>query len=212
MGATGWTYFVPYEQDAERAIQGLRNDVFTRRAYSLPGDLLGGMSDEAIATAMPPMAKLQKLLNLSKALDQAMKDLGADTKRAEKDTQGVEQFLRQAEKEGVPKAARKAVGGQRKKAPKSIEHAREIAGEAGTHSILDIEATSTARRFAHATQLAAEELIALFGTDKPTRDAAREKEKTGELFGLRDSWEAAYFTVFEGDLPSEIVFCGRSGD
>lgn len=212
MGATGWTYFVPHQQDPERALQELRKDVFTRRAYTLSGDLLGGMSDEAIAAAMPPLADLQKLLNLSKALDQTMKGLGADTESAEKDTQGVERFLQQAEKEGVATAARKATGGKPKKAAQSIEYAREIAGESGTHSILDIEATSTARRFGRATPLSHDELIALFGTDKPARDAAREKEKVGELFSLRDSWEAAYFPVFEGDQPSEIVFCGRSGD
>jgi hypothetical protein len=212
MGATGWAYFVPYQQDPERALQELRKDVFTRGAYNLPGDLLGGMSDEAIAAAMPPMADLRKLLNLSKELDQAMKDLGADTESAEMDTQDVEQFIQRAEQEGVAKATRKSAGGKRKKRPKSIERALEMAAESGTHSILDIEATSTARGFGRATPLPHDELVALFGTDKPTREAAREKEEAGDLSCLRDPWEAAYFTVFEGDRPSEIVFCGRTGD
>jgi hypothetical protein len=212
MGATGWTYFAPYQDDAERALQELRQDVFARRAYALPGDLLAGMSDQAIAAAMPPLPNLRKLLNLSKALDQAMEGLGADIESAAKDTQDMERFLQAAESEGIAKATRKATGGKRKKAPKSIDHARDIAREAGTHSILDIDATATTRGFGHATPLSRDELLALFGTEKPTRDAVREKEKQGELIGLRDPWEAAYFTVYEGDKPSDFVFCGCSGD
>src|SRR4051812_45621182 len=34
MAATGWTYYVPYQQDPERALQELRNDVFARGAYT----------------------------------------------------------------------------------------------------------------------------------------------------------------------------------
>ncbi len=212
MGATGWAYFVPYRPDAERALQELREDVFTRRAYCLPGDLLEGMSDQAIAAAMPPIADLRKLLEVAKAIDQAMKGLGADTESAEKDTKGVEQFIQEAETHGVAKAARRAGGAGPEETPRSIEHAREMAGEAGTHSILDIESTSAVRGFGLATPLSGEELLALFGTDKPTGAMAREKEQAGVLATLRDRWQAAYFTVFEGKKPAGIVFCGCSGD
>jgi len=212
MGATGWTHFVPYQDDSERALQDLRNDVFSRKAYTLPGDLLTGLSDQSIAAAVPPLAGLQKLLNLSKALDKAMKGMGADTETAEKDTKGIERFIRDAEKEGTAKAARKAIGAKRRRTPKTIDHAREIAAESGTHSILDIEHTSSVKGFGLATPLLSDELLAVFGTEKPTREAAREKEIQGVLVSLRERWEAAYFTVFERDKPAEIVFCGHSGD
>jgi hypothetical protein len=212
MGATGWTYFVPYQPDAERALQELCKDVFTRRAYTLPGDLLEGMSDQAIAAAMPSLADLRKLLKVAKAVDQAMKGLGADTESAEKDTKGVERFIQEAEAHGVAKAARRAAGAGRKKSPTSIEQAREMAGEAGTHSILDIDSTSAVRGFGLATPLSGDEFLALFGTEKPTPAMARQKEQEGVLATLRDRWQAAYFTVFEGEEPAGLVFCGRSGD
>jgi hypothetical protein len=212
MGATGWTYFVAYQPDAERALQELRKDVFTRRAYTLPGDLLEGLSDQAIAAAMPSIADLRKLLKVARAVDQAMKGLGADTESAEKDTKGVEQFIQEIETHGAAKAARRAAGAKRKKSPTSIEHAREMAGEAGTHSILDIASTAAVRGFGLATPLLGDELLALLGTDKPTQAMARQKEQAGVLATLRDRWEAVYFTVFEGEKPAGIVFCGCSGD
>jgi hypothetical protein len=141
-----------------------------------------------------------------------MKDLGADTTSAEKDTQACERFLQDAQQQGVPKAARKATRAMRKEAARSIEHALRLARESGTHSILDIERTSQARDFGLATPLSREELQALFGTDKPTAEAARARQKEGALAGLRERWEAAYFTVFEEDKPSGMVFCGHSGD
>ncbi|HXG11596.1 MAG TPA: hypothetical protein VNK04_17710 [Gemmataceae bacterium] len=212
MGATGWTYFVPYQKDPERALQDLRKDVFARRAYTLPGDVLSGLSDPAIAAAMPSPADLQKLLNISKALDQAMKGLGADTAQAEQDTAGVEKFLRDMQQQGPAKAARKAVAAKGKRQPKSIDQARELAAESGTHSILDIERTAPTRGFGLATALSGEELRALFGTEKPTRELVRRKEQEGALFSMRGRWEAAYFTVYDGDVPVELVFCGCSGD
>ena len=212
MAATGWTYFVPFQQDVELALQDLRRDVFSRRAYTLPGDLLDGISDESIAASMGPLGNLRKMLGVSKALDEAMKRLGADTTSAEKDSRDLERFIQRAEKEGMSKAARQVLGAGRKKAPKSIEQARAIAGVSGTHSILDIEATSTFGRFGVATSLSRDELLTIFGTETPSRDAVREKEKDGVLTNLREPGEAAFFVVFDGGTPSEIVFCGHSGD
>ncbi|MDB6021442.1 MAG: hypothetical protein JWQ04_1299 [Pedosphaera sp.] len=33
MGASGWNYFTPYQEDVEQALQSLRNEVFENRAY-----------------------------------------------------------------------------------------------------------------------------------------------------------------------------------
>ncbi len=212
MGATGWTHFVPYQDDPERALQDLRNDVFSRKAYTQPGDWLTGLSDQSLAAGFPPLADLKKLLKVSKALDKAMKIIGADTQKAEQDTEGVERLIEDVEKRGVAKAVRKALGPKGKKTPKTIDHAREIAAESGTHSILDVEHTSPVKGFGLASSLSPDELLAVFGTDKPTREAAIEKDKQGDLASLRERWQAAYFTVFERDKPSQIVFCGHSGD
>jgi len=211
MAASGWTYFVPYQSDPEQALQELRNGVFTRKEYTRPGDILKGWSDEALSAAMP-LADMKKMLKIAKSLSEAMKAIGFDTEMADKDTRGVERMVQRAEKQGIAKAVREETGGNRKKEPKSIDQALRLAGEDGTHSILDIHMTSVERKFGCATPLTSDELISLFGTDKPTCEAAREKDKAGELSSLREVWEAAYFTVYHGDQPAEIVFCGSSGD
>jgi hypothetical protein len=212
MGATGWVYFVPYQEDAECALQDLRNDVFARGAYVQPGNLFAGLSDQAIAAVYPPMADLERLLKMSKAIDKAFKGMGFDTDKAEQDTKGVERLVQDAGRLGIGKAMRKAAGGRKKKRPDSIERALEIAAESGTHSILDIERTSDTQGFGLATPLSSDELDAIFGTQTPSRDLAREKQQQGVLTGLRGRWEAAWFIVFDGDDPREIVFCGHSGD
>lgn len=211
MGASGWTYFVPYQDDAEQALRELRNDVFAKRAYSLPGDILKSGRTEALEALGPSLPKLSKMLAMSKALNQAMKDMGADTADADRESQKMERFLRNVEKVGAAKAAQEALGAN-KPAPASIEEALELAGEMGTHSILDIERTSLAAGFGLATPLTRDELLQLFGTETPSAKDARRLEKTGELCSLRERWEAAYFTVFDGGRPSAIVFCGNSGD
>jgi len=212
MGASGWTYFVPYQDDAEQALRQLRSDVFARRAYSLPGDILKSGRREAIAALGPSLPKLTKMLAMSKALNQAMKDIGADTADADREARKMERFFRKVEKGvGAAKPAEEALGAS-KSAPASIETALELAGEMGTHSILDIERTSSAAGFGLATPLTRDELLRLFGTETPSVEDARRLEKTGELCSLRQRWEAAYFTAFDGGKPSAIVFCGNSGD
>ncbi|MGC1273313.1 MAG: hypothetical protein WBC44_06365 [Planctomycetaceae bacterium] len=212
MAATGWVYVVPYRSDAESALKALRQDVFSRGQYTLPRDTLTGQSDQATAAAMPSAATMRKLLDISKAVNEVMKEFGADTRSAEKDSQNLEKFIRTVEKKGPAHAARKALGGKQKSALKSIDEAHRVAGESGTHSILDIERTATEPGFGLATPLSAAELHLIFGTEKPERTAVREKERDGTLAGLRDRWQAAYFAVYDGETPTELVFCGNSGD
>jgi hypothetical protein len=38
MGASGWSYFVPYQSDIEQALQELRQAVFERGAYYKPAE------------------------------------------------------------------------------------------------------------------------------------------------------------------------------
>lgn len=212
MAATGWTYFVPYQPDPESALQDLRNDVFNRKAFMLPGDTVAGMSEQAL-TALPlPADKLQKMVDVCRKLDQVMQSLGAEPNESEKDLRGLERLIQNAGQEGFADTLRQEAESQNRHAATSIEHALELAEEAGTHSILDIDMTSDTPQFGHATPLSREELIALFGTDKPTADAVRKQQQASKLSNLRDTWEAAYFTVFTGDKPSEIVFTGSSGD
>jgi hypothetical protein len=38
------------------------------------------------------------------------------------------------------------------------------------------------------------------------------EEKIDGVCDLRERWEGTYIIVYEGDVPSEILFAGHSGD
>jgi hypothetical protein len=46
MGASGWTYFVPYQADIPKALQQLREEVFHRGAYFKPAQFYGSLLDD----------------------------------------------------------------------------------------------------------------------------------------------------------------------
>ncbi len=52
MGASGWIYFVPYQEDAEAALQALRQDIFRQGKYYRPTWRVAPTSmDEALSAA-----------------------------------------------------------------------------------------------------------------------------------------------------------------
>ena len=91
----------------------------------------------------------------------------------------------------------------------SIEEAQEEADADGTRSILDMERVSDDPDFGAVTPLPDEDLIGLFGTDKPTRPAVEESE---ELFDILERGQGVYVVVYDGGQPSEIFFAGYSYD
>ena len=54
-----------------------------------------------------------------------------------------------------------------------------------------------------------EELLELFGTDRPTREMV---EGSDELFEALERGQGVYFVVYEEGRPSEIFFAGYSFD
>jgi hypothetical protein len=102
-------------------------------------------------------------------------------------------------------------GGRR---PRTIEELLEMAGESGTHSILDIAHTADIPEFGAATPLTKHRHLQLFGTTTPTRAQveAAQAAPAGPDEGIR-RWEAVYFVVHdEAGSPLEYVFVGCSGD
>jgi hypothetical protein len=91
----------------------------------------------------------------------------------------------------------------------SIDELLEQAGEAGTHSILDI--IRVGRRAAHATAfpLRPDLLVSTFGTAEPTR-AQVEGSELAFAEGL--TWQAVYFAVYQNGSPVEWAFVGSTGD
>jgi hypothetical protein len=98
---------------------------------------------------------------------------------------------------------------------KSIEELIEQRAENGTHSILDIQQISDTSGFAAVGPMPSEELVKLFGTDKPTRTMVEDKLGDYDLVEhplISERWQGIYFVVYRDGKPDELFFMGTSGD
>jgi hypothetical protein len=91
----------------------------------------------------------------------------------------------------------------------SIEEAMEAADADGTRSILDMERISETPDDGAVVALPNEELIALFGTDKPTREMIEDND---DLFEILERGQGVYVIAYQDDEPSQIYFAGYSFD
>ena len=91
----------------------------------------------------------------------------------------------------------------------SIEEALEDSDADGTRSILDMDRVVDAPDYGVVAPLAREELLSLFGTDRPTR---AEIEQSDELFDALERGQGVYVVVYDEGRPTEIFFAGYSFD
>lgn len=91
----------------------------------------------------------------------------------------------------------------------SIEEAFEDADADGTRSILDMMQVSDTPDFNAVSPLPEEDLLSIFGTDKPTHEMI---EGSDELYEMLERGQGVYVIVYKDDQPSEIFFAGYSFD
>lgn len=91
----------------------------------------------------------------------------------------------------------------------SIEEAFEESDADGTRSILDMMQVSDTPDFNAVSHLPKEDLLDLFGTDKPTHEMIEESD---ELYEKLERGQGVYIVVYKDDEPSEIFFAGYSFD
>jgi hypothetical protein len=96
--------------------------------------------------------------------------------------------------------------------PATIAELRELNAEAGTHSILDIDSISDQPDFGTVSPLSEEELVEFFETTQPSIEVISSDESTLHLYDLRERWQGLYVIAYKDGTPSEIFFCGSSGD
>jgi hypothetical protein len=96
------------------------------------------------------------------------------------------------------------------KEPATIEELLMWNGEDGTHSMIDITGISSTPDFGKAAPLSSQQLVDLFGTEKPARNLV--EQKVTEIMQLRERWQATYIIVHKDELPDQIFFTGYSGD
>ena len=169
MGASGWSYYVPYQADVNKALQDLRQKVFEEGDYYKawePADI-----ENEFVTAYYEKFKSE---------------------------------------------------GSEPEEPQTIEELIELAATEGTHSIIDMEGVflealpkGEEGEFGTVYPLSAEDLLELFGTDKPTRETIElvEKEDPGLLLEYTPAPQTGiYITFYNGDRPDGYFFSGYSGD
>lgn len=123
-----------------------------------------------------------------------------------------EEVAEEAAMQGTPldddSIARFAAGAD----PISIDEALTWAMESGTHSILDlVGGVASAPTFGVAAPVSGDDLVALFGTDRPSEAQVEARlDALDELAGGR--WQAVYLAGFTDDQPTALYFVGSSGD
>jgi hypothetical protein len=188
MGASGWSYFVPYEEDTSAALQRLREDIFARGEYVTDDDILESVDWEAAARRYARSPRVSE--------DMKRRHL-AEAERLRK--------LRQEEGE-LPKPPSPPK-------PDSIEALLEEQAENGTHSILDITCVSSRPKFGAVSPFPSSKLVEYFNTDKPDHAVIEDRYQWGSLEKFTSKrWQGIYIIAYKDGKPDEIFFAGCSGD
>ena len=198
MGATGWSYFVPFEENVAAALQRLRENVFERGDY-VYGDGITDDQRKAILEKMRPEMEpwMQKVREEAAKLEEPLRTLYL---------QGAEKF--KGEIMGDGSAFRKP-----KRKPKTIEKLLELQAESGTHSILDIRDVSKEPQFGAVSPLPHARLVEFFNSEMPTHAEIEEAHDSGSLEEfVSERWQGIYIIAYRDGSPSEIFFAGCSGD
>ncbi len=198
MGASGWHYFVPYQEDAAQALAHLHWHLLAE------GDYFEAWAYEYIRYRFQA-----RLSDAWEALHHSWMEAAACERNWEEFVQAVVQEL-------VLVLEAKHIDVALPQRPTMDELLNRYSQ--GTHSILDVRHVADQPAFYVATPLSQEELLTVLGTEKPTRARTElvleTRPKPGErsLYTIRGRWQAVYFTVYKDEEPDEICFCGRSGD
>lgn len=191
MGASGWSYFVPYEADISAALQKLRQDVFARGDYLTGEDLLDSMDWEAAAKRNEEWAKNPEL---PQEVRESYLKAASDCRKRH--------WGRILEKKSDPAPK-----------PHTIEELLERESEDGTHSILDITCVSSRPKFGAISPFPPSKLLYYFDTEKPTHAVIQDRYEWGSLEKFTSRrWQGIYIIVYRGEIPEEIFFAGCSGD
>lgn len=190
MGATGWSYFAPYQKDANQALQELRRRVFAEGRYEGPHE----PTDEELETGKLALKTASSLL--------AARCPDPETTRKQLDA-----LLTRS---GVWEQPRRA-----RPAPKTIKGLLKRCGENGTHSILDVDRVSPTPAPGAVTPLSRQQLVSIFGTEQPSRslvEAWSARIDPPDAEPLYGRWEGIYLIVYQDSQPDGIYFEGCSGD
>jgi len=192
MGGTGWSYVAPYQEDIEKALQELSQDVFAREDYERPLDALDGLNDLEGAGFFSADEQERQEITVQysvEALNVLIERVGLDNLRTE---------LRSLT--DAPTLS-------------SLDDLRALQclSAEGTSSILDMDRIALEPASGTIVPVPPEELVRLFGTDKPSRQVVEDAEYSGKP-NTGPTWQGVYLVAYDGGKPTTIHFIGSSGD
>lgn len=183
MGASAWSWQVPYQQDLGGALQQARREAYARGSFyrEEPNRQARSMGEKDYVA--------WELAEIRKSVVDAFGDDGWEPD----DTMSREAW----------RAAQIEVTD-----PDSLLASQPFSG---THSIIDMTGVSATSAPHMVAPVPAEELDELFGTRRPAATAVAEAIENGALTGL-ERWHGRYVIGYDGDVPHAIYFVGYSGD
>lgn len=191
MGGVDWSYVVPYQEDIAKALQALRQEVMNGGEYERLDDALYGLSEiesMGILTTEDEQERQSLLMEYSmQPLNVLIERVGIGGLREE-----VQSLI------NAPKLSSLA----------ELEALLCLSTE-GTKSILDIRSIASEPGPGAAAALTSQELLRLFGTEKPTRNAIESNPGFLDAIGRG---EGVYIIAYQDDKPHEIFFAGYSYD
>ncbi len=191
MGGVDWKYVVPYQEDVDKALQALRQDVFIKGEYQRPNDALDGF-DDIDGTGFSTIDDEQERQSII-ALYQI---------------QPLNVLIERVGIGGLREEVRSLINAPKLSSLDELE-ALLCLSTAGTSSILDIKHVAPALGPGTVTALPPEKLFKLFGTDKPTHSII---ESNSGFYDAIGRGESIYIIAYEDDKPHEIYFAGYSYD
>ncbi len=93
---------------------------------------------------------------------------------------------------------------------RTIEEAREFAGESGTRSVLDVYSIAAAPALMATGSLSSKVLQRTFKTERPS--LAQAEAQLGPIFESLERGASAYVVCYENDQPTHYIFLGMSID
>jgi hypothetical protein len=83
-------------------------------------------------------------------------------------------------------------------------------GDAGTHSIIDMQGISDKPKEHHISPLTEDEIIKYFGHKQPTLSMLEQNDNN--ILSLCEHWQGRYLLVYENEKPIDIFLVGISGE
>lgn len=195
MGASGWSYFTSYQEEALKALRDLQLKEFVEEQYA-PTWLYRDIPEEYWGELNRIWSRLNRFWFEKYGYKSSHRG-----------------FAQKLLEELANVLAQKHVSVELPEPPQTIEELLQRTDSDGTHTILDIERVAKQPGYRIATPLSRAELLAVFGTEQPTHEMVETSlEEHGGLEHMRSRWEAVYFTVYKDGVPDEICFSGHSGD